>query len=146
MGKCMPSRVSDAPSSPPEVRPSGVHGRGVYATGFIPEGTRIIEYTGQRVSWKDAPDNKHNSHTFNFGLENGEVINPEIGGNEARWLNHSCDPNSYMKILYGHILFLALRDIQPGEEITIDYESTLHPNSKKCTCGSLLCRTTINKL
>src|SRR5437773_3086384 len=76
-----------------EVRQSAVHGRGVYATHFIPKGTRIIEYTGQRVSWEAAPDDENDPHTFNFGLENGEVINPEIGGNNARWINHCCDPN-----------------------------------------------------
>ena len=51
-----------------------------------------------------------------------------------------------MKILYGHILFIALRDILPGEEITIDYESTLHSNKKRCACGAPSCRGTINKL
>lgn len=51
-----------------------------------------------------------------------------------------------MKILYDHILFIALRDIEPGEEITIDYESTLHSNKKRCTCGTLSCRGTINKV
>ena len=50
-----------------------------------------------------------------------------------------------MQILYDHILFIALRDIRPGEEITIDYETTLHPDSKKCTCGTKSCRGTINR-
>ncbi len=80
---CLPlslvtSQRSAQLSPPLEVRRSGVHGRGVYATQFIPEGTRIIEYTGQRVSWEDAPNDESNPHTFNFGLESGEVINPEI--------------------------------------------------------------------
>ncbi len=61
-----------------EVRKSGVHGRGVYTTQFIPKGTRIIEYTGERVSWEAAPDDVDDPHTFNFGLENGDVINPEV--------------------------------------------------------------------
>ena len=50
-----------------------------------------------------------------------------------------------MKITYDHILFIALRDIEAGEEITIDYESTLHSDKKKCICGALSCRGTINK-
>jgi len=50
-----------------------------------------------------------------------------------------------MQILYDHILFIALRDIEAGEEITIDYESTLHPDDKRCICGDLLCRGTINR-
>lgn len=51
-----------------------------------------------------------------------------------------------MKILYKHILFIALRDISPGEEITIDYESTLHSDSKRCICGTRTCRGTINRV
>lgn len=145
----MPPRVRNAlPLT--EVRPSGVHGRGVYATGFIPEGTRIIEYTGQRVSWEDAPDNENTSHTFNFGLENGEVINPRIGGNEARWINHCCDPNCEAIEEDGRIFIHALRDIEPGEELFYDYAleigEPITEASKKeyeCLCGSPSCRGTM---
>lgn len=51
-----------------------------------------------------------------------------------------------MKIQNDHILFIALRDIEPGEEITIDYETTLHSNKKRCSCGAPSCRKTINKI
>ena len=66
-----------------EIRESGVHGRGVYTMQFIRKGTRVIEYAGERVPWERAPDKPNDPHTFNFGLENGDVINPEIGGNDA---------------------------------------------------------------
>jgi len=58
-----------------------------------PEGTdhRIQR---QRVSWESAPNDDNDPHTFNFGLESGEVINPEIGGNDARWINHCCGPKN----------------------------------------------------
>ena len=100
-----------------EVRASGVHGRGVYAAQFIPKGARIIEYTGERVSWESAPDDVDNPHTFNFGLENGDVINPEVGGNDARWINHSCDPNCETVEEDARIFIYAVRNIQPGEEL-----------------------------
>src|SRR4029453_8961527 len=64
-----------------EVRESGVHGRGVYAQQSILKCTPIIESTGQRVSCEAAPNDENDPHTFNFGLDTGEVINPEIGGN-----------------------------------------------------------------
>ena len=48
--------------------------------------------------------------------------------------------------LYGQLIFFALRDIQPGDEITIDYEQTLHPDSKRCYCGAATCRGRINKV
>src|SRR5207247_984681 len=117
---CLPlslvtSQRSAQLSPPLEVRRSGVHGRGVYATQFILEGTRIIEYTGQRVSWEAAPNDASNPNTFNFGLESGEVINPEIGGNEARWINHCCDPNCEAIEEDDRIFIYALRDIEPGK-------------------------------
>jgi SET domain-containing protein len=51
-----------------------------------------------------------------------------------------------MRTVYGHVLFFALRDIEPGDEITIDYEQTLHPDSKRCFCGTEKCRGTINRV
>ncbi len=133
-----------------EVRESAVHGRGVYAAQFIPEGTRIIEYTGQRVSWEAAPDDENDPHTFNFGLENGEVINPENGGNDARWINHCCDPNCEAIEEGNRIFIYAMRDIEAGEELFYDYameiDEPITEESKRkfaCHCGASNCRGTM---
>ena len=133
-----------------EVRKSGVHGRGFYATRLISKGTRIIEYAGQRVSWEDAPDEENNPHTFNFGLESGQVINPEIGGNDARWINHCCDPNCEAIEEDGRIFIYAMRDIEAGEELFYDYameiDEPITEESKRkfaCHCGSANCRGTM---
>ena len=133
-----------------EVRESGVHGHGVYAMQAIPKGTRIIEYTGQRVSWEAAPNDENDPHTFNFGLENGQVINPEVGGNDARWINHSCDPNCETNEEDDRIFVYALRSIRPGEELFYDYKIVpAERRTKKlekdfaCLCGSAKCRGTM---
>jgi SET domain-containing protein len=133
-----------------EVRESGVHGHGVYAMESIPRSTRIIEYTGQRVSWEGAPNDENDPHTFNFGLDNGEVINPQIGGNDARWINHSCDPNCEAIEEDDRIFIDALRDIQAGEELFYDYaleiDEPITEESKKkfaCHCHSPNCRGTM---
>jgi hypothetical protein len=133
-----------------EVRQSSVHGRGVYAAQFIPKGTRIIEYTGERTSWEAAPNDEDDPHTFNFGLDNGEVINPEIGGNDARWINHSCDPNCETAEEDDRIFIDSMRDIQAGEELFYDYaleiDEPITEESKKkyaCHCGSSKCRGTM---
>ena len=133
-----------------EVRESAVHGRGVYSTHFIRKGTRIIEYTGQRVSWGDAPDDENDPHTFNFGLENGEVINPYVGGNDARWINHCCDPNCEAIEEDNRIFIYAMCDIQPGEELFYDYameiDEPITEESKRkfaCYCGVANCRGTM---
>jgi len=133
-----------------EVRQSAVHGRGVYAAQFIPKGTRIIEYTGERTSWEAAPNDEDDPHTFNFGLDNGKVINPEIGGNDARWINHSCDPNCETAEEDDRIFIDSMRDIQTGEELFYDYaleiDEPITEESKKkyaCHCGSSKCRGTM---
>lgn len=133
-----------------KVAPSGVHERGVFAANFIAKGTRIIEYTGQRVPETDAPDDNDNPHTFLFGLDNGVVIDPEIGGNEARWINHCCDPNCESIDESGRIFIYAIRDIEPGEELFYDYaleiEEPITKKSKKlyeCLCGGPHCRGTM---
>lgn len=136
-----------------QVRESGVHGRGAYAAQFIPRGTRVIEYKGERVSWEAAPDNDDDPHTFNFGLESGDVINPEVGGNDARWINHSCDPNCEAVEEYDRIFIYALRNIRPGEELLYDYHMELDEpvtesakNKFACHCGSSNCRGTMIEL
>ncbi len=132
------------------VRTSNVHGRGVYALQLIPKSTRIIEYTGQRVSWEAAPNDENDPHTFNFGLDNGEVINPQIGGNNARWINHSCDPNCEAVEEDDRIFIDAVRVIVAGEELFYDYaleiDEPITEESKKkfaCHCRSSKCRGTM---
>ena len=109
-----------------EVRASGVHGKGVYATRPIRKGARIIEYTGKHLPWKEAmdlpahdPDDPY--HTFYFSLENGDVIDAGVGGNDARWINHSCDPNCETTEEDDRIFVEALRSLRPGEELFYDY-------------------------
>ena len=136
-----------------EVRESGVHGRGVYAMQFIAKGRRIIEYTGERVSWEAAPDDDNDPHTFNFGLENGDVINPELGGNDARWINHSCNPNCEAIEEDDRIFIYAMRNIEAGEELLYDYrmqiDEPITDAAKKkfaCHCGASNCRGTMLEL
>lgn len=136
-----------------DVRKSAVHGRGVYTMHFIPKGKRIVEYTGERVAWEAAPNDENSPHTFNFGLENGDVINPDIGGNDARWINHSCNPNCEAIEEDYRIFIYAMRDIQAGEELFYDYaleidEPVTEESKRKfaCHCGSPNCRGTMLSL
>ena len=138
-----------------EVRRSGIHGRGVYATRAIAKDERIIEYTGRHLPWKEAmdlpahrPDDPY--HTFFFSLENGDVIDAGSGGNEARWINHSCDPNCETTEEEDRIFVHALRPIQAGEELFYDYRIVPAERRTKrlekefaCLCGSPKCRGTM---
>ena len=135
------------------VRRSAIHGKGVFATTFIPKGTRIIEYKGKRIS-EDAADEKYGddegTHTFLFLLDNQIVIDANDNGNSARWINHSCDANCDANEENGRMFIDAIRDIQPGEGLTYDYnlivDERYTPALKRlyaCGCGARKCRSTI---
>src|SRR5690606_35618401 len=90
--------VSLATSPLVEARDSEIHGRGVYAVAPIKKGTRIIEYLGERISHAEADaryeqKGDDDGHTFLFIASNRTVIDAGVNGNDARFINHSCNPN-----------------------------------------------------
>lgn len=137
------------------VRHSKIHGNGVFATRKIPEGARIIEYQGKRISWKEAVRRENLKpadcfHTFFFSLESGRIIDGGDEGNDSRWINHSCEPNCEAREEDGKVFIHALRDIKRGEELFYDYglimEQRHTPALKKayqCLCGTPSCRGTL---
>lgn len=134
-----------------KVRSSGVHGWGVFAAKFIRADTRIIEYTGERKPWDSIEEDPDDPRTFLFGLKNGkDVIDPANGGNEAQWINHSCEPNCEAIEERGRVFIYALRHLRPGEELSYDYQLEVdEPRTKEvekesaCHCGSSKCRGTM---
>ena len=124
---------------------SPIDGKGCFATVPFPRGGKIAEYAGEKISSVEAKRRANRRKLRICAIDSRWSLDGSRGGNGTHYINHSCSPNSYMKILYGHILFYALRDIRPGEEITIDYESTLHSDQKRCRCKAHNCRGTINK-
>jgi SET domain-containing protein len=124
---------------------SSIHGRGCFATVRFPRGKRIAEYTGERISNAEAERRAARRILRICGIDDQWSLDGSRGGNGTHYLNHSCSPNSFTRLLHGHLIFFALRDIEAGEEITVDYGDTLHPDTKKCICGASNCRGTINK-
>ena len=138
-----------------EVRRSGVHGQGVFALVDIPKGERIIEYVGEIISWNEAqrrhphdPDDPN--HTFYFHIDEDRVIDALYGGNDSRWINHSCDPNCIADEDEGRIFITSRRKIKAGDELNYDYglviDEPLTPELKAdypCWCGSKKCRGTL---
>ncbi len=135
-----------------EVRASTLHGKGVFALRRIRKGTRIIEYLGDRISHREA-DRRYESkdsedaHTFLFIVDRGVVVDGGSNGNDARFINHGCDPNCESTIESRRIFIEALRTIQPGEELTYDYQigrdRSDPPNVDQifaCRCGAARCR------
>ena len=128
------------------IRKSAINGKGCFATIPFKRRRKIAEYTGERISDLEARRRASNRQVLRICDIDGRFsLDGARGGNGTHYINHSCQPNAFMKTLYDHVLFFALRDIRPGEEITIDYEQTLHPDSKRCSCGAPTCRGKINK-
>ena len=138
-----------------QVRRSGVHGKGVFALQPIRAGETVIEYVGERITWKEAlrrhpHDPSQPNHTFYFHIDDQHVIDANVGGNAARWINHACDTNCEADEQDGRVFIKAVRDIEPGEELFYDYglviDERLTPKLKKeypCHCGSPNCRGTL---
>ena len=138
-----------------EIRTSAIQGLGAFATSRIPSGTRLIEYAGQRLTPAEAdaryPDDAGGRHhTYLFAIDDDIVIDAAVDGNDARFINHSCDPNCDAVIDDSRIWIETIRDVEPGEELAYDYAYVLEerhtPAAKRkfpCSCGAANCRGTI---
>ena len=138
-----------------EVRSSPVHGMGAFALRRIPKGTRIVEYLGERVSHREADrryegKDANDAHTFLFIVDSRTVIDAGVGGNDARFLNHSCNPNCESVIESRRVFIEAIRTIEPGEEMTYDYQIQREDDDPPgidevfaCHCGFPQCRGTM---
>lgn len=138
-----------------EARNSPIHGRGVYAIVPIKKGARVIEYLGERISHGEADaryekKGDDDGHTFLFIASNRTVIDAGVNGNDARFINHSCNPNCETVIENSRVFIDAIRNIKPGEELGYDYqltwESTDDPAELAlyaCRCGAKKCRGTM---
>jgi hypothetical protein len=147
------------PAKPPkselyEVRRSRIQGRGAFAIKPIRKGQIVDEYWGQRITHEEADrrydDNEGRHHTFLFVLDENTVLDARYGGNDARFINHSCDPNCETEIERGHIYIKAIKAIAPETELTYDYrfdwQDEYEPEDIRyyaCRCGSKKCRGTI---
>jgi len=134
------------------VRRSRLHGRGAFAVRQIRKGTRIIEYLGDRITHRQADlryENKseRDNHTFLFIVDRGVVIDGGVSGNEARFINHCCDPNCESVIDDRRVFIEAIRTVKPGEELTYDYQIGRDRSDPPdvdeiyaCLCGAKKCR------
>ena len=143
-----------------EVRGSAIQGRGVYAGEAIRKNAWVIEYQGERISHDEADmryddDSMERHHTFLFIVDDATCIDAASNGNEARFINHSCDPNceAVLSVDDNEIWICAIRDIAAGEELTYDYgyvidEESVDEAMRKypCYCGSPKCKGTILRL
>ena len=139
-------------SMPFVVRDSGIHGSGAFATSHIAAGSRIGEYTGERITIEESQrrfdaEESADPATYQFGLDDNWLLDGRSGGNDTRFINHGCSPNCKARVISGRVFIDALRDIEESEELLMDYHLRSHmPVSEEslahyvCYCGSPDCR------
>ena len=132
------------------VRRSSIHSQGVFALRDIPPGTRILEYTGEKIGKRESERRANErlarakvtgeAAVYIFNLNKRQDLDGSMKSNIARLLNHSCDPNCEAIQSRGRIWMTALRDIKKGEELTFNYGFDLENWSEHpCLCGTDRC-------
>ena len=145
----------DSDGNPPEfpyarTNSSSIHNRGLFAAKKIPQDAYIIQYLGELVSKRESNQRGLNQYdtsqssgvgsVYIFELDGRRDIDGNFEWNIARLANHSCDPNCEAQDIEGEIWFVALRDIEKGDELTFDYGYVLeHWQEHPCRCGSKNC-------
>jgi uncharacterized protein len=125
------------------IRSSSIHAAGCYTTAPIAKGVQVVEYTGPRISKKEADARFETSKiTYLFAIGDGSTVINGMG--VAMYINHSCDPNCETEEVDGRVWIMSLRNIAPGEELTYDYNLfDGEEDDARCYCGARNCRKTM---
>jgi len=119
---------------------SAIHGTGVFSVEKIPARRKIGCMSGTIIKSKDANRKVKELEVIHMvELDNGMVLDGSVNGNDLCYMNHSCTPNTFTRVMGEHVEFYALRNIQPGEELTCSYGESYHEGKRRCTCGVEKC-------
>ncbi len=129
---------------------SSIHNQGMFAARPIPEGARIIEYLGEKITkaessrradaWHEKAKKGGDGLVYIFDLNKRYDLDGNIPNNPAKYINHSCNPNCEAVNIRGRIWIIALRDIEAGEELGFDYGYDIeHFLEHPCRCGAPKC-------
>ena len=124
-----------------ETKKSAIDGKGAFALQFIAARTKIGDLGGEIISTKEGrrlAKQVKRIALVEFG--NGKSLNASRNSNALRYINHSCTPNTYMRVCYQRVEFYCLRPIKKGEELTCNYGPTHHDGKLPCRCGSKNCK------
>ncbi len=134
-----------------EVRESEKHGKGLYAVKLIPKDERLIIFGGDIMHLDEMYDMPEELQEYAMQIEERFVLGYRKipSAEDTDFINHSCNPNAGIK---GQIFLVAMRDIEPDEEITFDYAMNISDSKAsdivfemECGCGADNCRKIINE-
>lgn len=124
-----------------EVKPSRIHGSGVFARKTIKGRQKIGELAGQLIPLDEARRRASELESIAIvEFDDDTALDASVNPNEFRYVNHSCSPNTYMRRHAHRVEFYSLRTIRPGEELTCDYGETHHEGQLPCRCGARGCK------
>ena len=134
------ARPADPQKFAVAVRPSAIDGQGAFAAEAIPARRKIGEIRGQSISVREARIRvKGQSRIMMVEVSATRAIDASHSTDPLRFTNHSCRANAVLRIRQGRVELYAMRDIAPGEELTVDYGPTHHAGQLVCRCGAPLC-------
>ena len=128
------------------VMQSPLDGFGCFATVRFPKNSPIAEYTGERITYREAMRRMRGSGGKRISeLDADCYIDGSVDGNDTQYINHSCEPNADAFIIDGFMIVFALEEIVPGEEITVDYLNSFEEDRTVCRCRAASCRQRIDQ-
>jgi SET domain-containing protein len=122
------------------VRTSAIVGRGLFSGTRIPRGAKLGEFGGERIGLREARRRARGCRIVAIVELDRFAYDAKGTGNAFRWINHSCDPNTFIRCTRTRAEFYARRAIAAGEELTTDYGESHHNGTLSCRCGAPRCR------
>lgn len=124
-----------------QIGKSKIAGKGLFALSSIPAKKKLGDMGGKLVSLQTARKKAKTLKSISIvEFEDDTALLADMEGNDLKFINHSCAPNTYMRLIRHRVEFYTLRPIKKGEELTCDYGETHHEGTLKCACGAPNCK------
>ena len=124
-----------------KVKRSPIQGLGLFALSDVPARRKLGELGGELISQREARRRARATDCIAIvEFDDGTALDASRQGSDFRYVNHSCEPNTFMRLYKGRVEFYTLRRVEAGEELTCDYGETHHDGTLACRCGSERCR------
>jgi SET domain-containing protein len=119
---------------------SRIEGRGCFAATNIRRRRLVAELAGERITRREGRRRVRGRKRIRIcDVDERTSVDTSVRGDATAFINHSCEPNLFMRVQHGHVLLFALRDIRAGDELSLDYGESHHNGRRTCRCGAKTC-------
>ncbi len=127
-----------------KVKKSKVAGKGAFALQTIPPKRKLGNMAGEIISYREAQKRVKQQPGASLLMVEFDhepiALDASVNRNALSYINHSCNPNTFLRRAYRKVEFYSKRTIKKGEELTADYGETHHDGKLPCKCGAKNCR------